>query len=91
MSNRCQVCLFPRISTHFLAAKSVRFDGEMMDVSLTDGRIVSVPIIWFPLLQKAIFRNGKLRDSMAAASACTGRKSTKISPSPGCSTVPIGS
>jgi hypothetical protein len=34
-------------------ANSVRFDGEMMHVSLTDGRIISVPIIWFPLLQKA--------------------------------------
>jgi hypothetical protein len=25
----------------------------MMHVSLTDGRRISVPIIWFPLLQKA--------------------------------------
>ena len=34
-------------------AKSVRFDAEMMHVSLTDGRIVSLPIIWFPLLHEA--------------------------------------
>ena len=34
-------------------AKSVQFDSEMMHVSLTDGRIVGVPIIWFPLLQAA--------------------------------------
>jgi hypothetical protein len=34
-------------------AKSVSFDGEMMQVSLTDGRIISVPIIWFPLLRRA--------------------------------------
>jgi hypothetical protein len=34
-------------------AKSVRFDTEMMHVDLTDGRIVSVPIIWFPLLYEA--------------------------------------
>lgn len=34
-------------------AKSVRFDAEMMHVDLTDGRIVSVPIIWFPLLYEA--------------------------------------
>src|SRR5258706_10993757 len=34
-------------------AKSVSFDEEMMHVSLTDGRCISVPIIWFPLLRKA--------------------------------------
>ena len=33
--------------------KSVSFDDEMMHVSLTDGRLLSVPIIWFPLLQRA--------------------------------------
>lgn len=32
---------------------SVSFDGEMMRVSLTDGRLISVPIIWFPLLRQA--------------------------------------
>jgi hypothetical protein len=34
-------------------AKSVEFDEEMMHVTLTDGRRISVPIIWFPLLLKA--------------------------------------
>lgn len=34
-------------------AKTVEFDDEMMHVSLTDGRIISVPIIWFPLLHEA--------------------------------------
>jgi len=34
-------------------AKAVRFDEEMMHVSLTDGRLISVPIIWFPLLRGA--------------------------------------
>jgi hypothetical protein len=34
-------------------AKSVNFDEEMMHVSLTDGRCISVPIIWFPVLRKA--------------------------------------
>lgn len=34
-------------------AKSVRFDDDMMHVSLTDGRGISVPIAWFPLLLKA--------------------------------------
>ena len=34
-------------------AKSVQFKDEMMEVHLTDGRIISVPIIWFPLLHEA--------------------------------------
>ncbi|HSQ23062.1 MAG TPA: DUF2442 domain-containing protein [Pyrinomonadaceae bacterium] len=34
-------------------AKSVDFDEEMMHVTLTDGRRLSVPIIWFPLLRAA--------------------------------------
>ncbi len=34
-------------------AKSVRFDDEMMHVELTDGRIISVPLIWFPALHEA--------------------------------------
>lgn len=34
-------------------ARSVEFSDEMMHVLLTDGRIISVPIIWFPLLHAA--------------------------------------
>jgi hypothetical protein len=34
-------------------AKSISFDEEMMHVSLTDGRSISVPIIWFPILRQA--------------------------------------
>jgi hypothetical protein len=34
-------------------AKSVNFDEEMMHVSLTDGRRISVPILWFPVLREA--------------------------------------
>lgn len=34
-------------------AQSVKFADDMMQVFLTDGRIVSVPIIWFPLLHEA--------------------------------------
>lgn len=34
-------------------AQAVKFDTEMMHVYLTDGRIISVPIIWFPLLYEA--------------------------------------
>ena len=34
-------------------AKSVNFDEDMMHVLLTDGRRISVPIIWFPALLRA--------------------------------------
>ena len=34
-------------------AKVVEFDEDMMHVFLTDGRIIGVPIIWFPLLHEA--------------------------------------
>ncbi|HEX3101741.1 MAG TPA: DUF2442 domain-containing protein [Pyrinomonadaceae bacterium] len=32
---------------------SVEFDDEMMNVALADGRIISVPIIWFQTLHNA--------------------------------------
>jgi hypothetical protein len=34
-------------------AKAVDLDDALMHVTLMDGRIVSVPIIWFPLLHTA--------------------------------------
>jgi hypothetical protein len=34
-------------------AKAVECDSEMMHVTLTDGRTISVPLIWFPLLHDA--------------------------------------
>lgn len=34
-------------------AKSVEFDEEMMRVLFTDGRVLSVPLVWFPLLRDA--------------------------------------
>ena len=34
-------------------AKGLKFRDEMMEVYLTDGRIISVPVIWFPLLYGA--------------------------------------
>ena len=32
-------------------AKAVEFDDDMMHVFLTDERIISVPIIWFPFFR----------------------------------------
>ncbi len=34
-------------------AQAVRFSDDMMHVTLTDGRILSVPVLWFPLLREA--------------------------------------
>ena len=34
-------------------AKTVSFDDEMMHVAFVDGRVLSVPLAWFPALQEA--------------------------------------
>lgn len=34
-------------------ASEITFDDAMMHVTLTDGRIVSVPLVWFPVLEQA--------------------------------------
>ncbi|MDW8213118.1 MAG: DUF2442 domain-containing protein [Roseiflexaceae bacterium] len=34
-------------------AKTLAFDDALMHVTLTDGRIISVPLIWFPVLHRA--------------------------------------
>jgi hypothetical protein len=34
-------------------AKSVEFDDVMMRVAFTDGRVLCVPLVWFPVLHAA--------------------------------------
>lgn len=34
-------------------AKSIEFSDDLMHVFLTDGRIISAPVIWVPLLHEA--------------------------------------
>jgi hypothetical protein len=34
-------------------AKTIDIDAALMHVTLTDGRIISVPLIWFPILHGA--------------------------------------
>src|SRR5947208_5110521 len=34
-------------------AKGVEFDDAMMQVRFTDGRVLCVPLAWFPLLRQA--------------------------------------
>ena len=35
------------------SAKSVRFDDDSMWVDLSDGRVIAVPLVWFPRLLHA--------------------------------------
>jgi len=34
-------------------AKAVEFDEVMIRVTFTDGRVLSVPLVWFPILREA--------------------------------------
>ena len=34
-------------------AKSVQFTDHMMHVTLADGRVIGVPVVWFPVLHAA--------------------------------------
>lgn len=34
-------------------AKSIDFDDDSMQVAFMDGRVLSVPLAWFPILQNA--------------------------------------
>jgi hypothetical protein len=34
-------------------AQAVAFDDAMMHVTFVDGRVLSVPLVWFPVLDKA--------------------------------------
>ncbi|OGO03611.1 MAG: hypothetical protein A2Y72_03930 [Chloroflexi bacterium RBG_13_53_26] len=34
-------------------ATDVRFEADKMNVQLSDGRVISVPLEWFPALRKA--------------------------------------
>jgi len=36
-----------------ISAKSVKFDEDQMWVSLSDGRVIGVPLVWFPKLMNA--------------------------------------
>lgn len=36
-----------------ISAETVRFDEDVMWVGLSDGRVIGVPLAWFPRLMKA--------------------------------------
>jgi hypothetical protein len=49
-----QVVLRPKVRRAYVPttalAQEITFDDEMMHVTLKDGRVISVPLIWFPIL-----------------------------------------
>ncbi len=64
-------------------AKSVEFDEAMMQVVFTDGRVLCVPLAWFPVLHAATpEQRARYELGGGGAWACTGRTWTRISLSP---------
>jgi hypothetical protein len=59
-------------------AKLVECDEEMMRVTFTEGRVLSVPLVWFPLLRKATPEQRGRYEIGGAASAYIGRSWMKI-------------
>ena len=57
-------------------AKAVEFDEEMMQVLLTDGRIVSMPLFWYPVLREATPEQ-RTRYAIGGGSVSTGLNSTR--------------
>ena len=70
-------------------AKSVAFNDDLMHVFLTDGRIISVPVIWFPLLHEATPEQ-RAQYEIGGGTSLLGRRSTKIYRWRGCLPVGIG-
>lgn len=59
-------------------AKAVEFDNEMMHVSLIDGRIISVPIVWFPYYMKHLQNKEEIMQLVVGESVFTGKNWMKI-------------
>lgn len=64
------------------SAKAVRFDDDCMWVELDDGRIVGVPLAWFPTCWAP--RRNSVRRSNSAHWASIGTPWTRTSRSTGC-------
>ena len=61
--------------------------GDTLTVTLSDGRMVSAPLAWFPRLLEATPKQRAEWELIGAASASTGRRPTKISPLLACFTL----
>ncbi len=57
MAKKRQVVLRPKVQRAYVPttamAQKITFDRDMMHVTLKDGRVISVPLIWFPILAEA--------------------------------------
>ena len=56
----------------------VRCDDDSLIVDLMDGRTIAVPLAWYPRLLAAPPNNDRDGNRPAAATAYTGRRSTRI-------------
>lgn len=63
--------------------KSVHFDEDSLWVKLSDGRVIAVPLVWFPrLLHATPEQRAKVERSPRG---CVGMNWTKMCRSPACS------
>ena len=62
-------------------AKSVEFDDAMMRVAFTDGRVLCVPLVWFPSLYAATPEQRTRCEIGGGGRDCTGRTWMKTCPS----------
>lgn len=63
----------------------VAFSDDALSVSLRDGRVISVPLVWYPRLLDATPAQRKNWKIAAAATASIGRILTKTSAPKACS------
>ena len=67
------------------AAVGVRFDSTHLFLDMSDGRAVSFPLDWFPVLQAATAAEREhFAPSRWTVSNCSGRKSMRTSTFPPC-------
>jgi len=52
------------------SAKSVRFDDDSLWVHLDDGRVIAVPLAWFPRLMSALPGHGDLTSGRVVSPVC---------------------
>ncbi len=64
-------------------AKSVAFDDAMMRVTFRDGRVLCVPLAWFPSLYAATPEQRGRYEIGGGAWGYIGRNWTRTCPSPG--------
>ncbi|HRG48639.1 MAG TPA: DUF2442 domain-containing protein [Leptospiraceae bacterium] len=59
-------------------AQKIWFDKDNMFVSLKDGRSLSIPLVWFPRLNKATIKQRKNIDCLEMGKGLIGKTLTRI-------------